>query len=247
MLYLSGFEEPESIFTLEVKNNQLKASLFCQKEVGKHVHFHGTNIGPERAKLFFHMDNTFEIDQFEDYLKTQTFKTIYIDRDENSFWPCDTDLKFRDIKPFLHRLRAIKSADELSIMRKAAKAAYAGFNEVLKTLRPGIEESVLSTSMEYGSKIAGAQHLAYTPVVGGGSNALVIHYVKNRQRLADGDLVLMDAGALMNHYRSDITRTFPVNGRFSEAQKELYGAVLRTHQKCLEVRDSFIYLVFKIG
>jgi Xaa-Pro aminopeptidase len=132
-------------------------------------------------------------------------------------------------------MRLIKSEDEVAIMQRAADIAAEGHREAMKTARPGMMEYEVEALIEYTFRRSGAAAPAYTSIVGGGANATVLHYINNDAELKDGDLLLIDAGAEYRGYASDITRTFPVNGRFTSAQRDVYELVLESQVACIEM------------
>jgi Xaa-Pro aminopeptidase len=140
----------------------------------------------------------------------------------------------RSIAPEVHKLRVIKSEAEIRLMRMSASIAAQSFQEVLKRGRPGMSELEIGARMEYECKQRGAERMAYPPVVGAGNRATILHYLANSHIASDGDLVLMDAGCEYHGYASDITRTWPINGRFTKAQRQLYEAVHRVQTSCIQ-------------
>ncbi|KAF3937008.1 hypothetical protein ABW19_dt0209485 [Dactylella cylindrospora] len=135
------------------------------------------------------------------------------------------------LKPKIHLLRSFKSFAEITNMRNAGRISGRAFNETIE--RRWKTEADLWAFLEYQFRIGGCEKSAYVPVVGGGDNALKIHYTKNDMTLKDGDLVLVDAGGSYGGYVTDITRTWPVNGKFSDAQRDLYEIVLEVQRKCV--------------
>jgi Xaa-Pro aminopeptidase len=138
------------------------------------------------------------------------------------------------IERLLHEQRLFKSKAELRIMRKAARISAAGHRQVMRGCRPGRWEYELEADFAHACAVRGGRFQAYPPIVGSGANACVLHYVDNRHQLRDGDLVLIDAGCEYAGYASDITRTFPVNGRFSPPQRELYELVLTAQEAAIK-------------
>lgn len=132
-----------------------------------------------------------------------------------------------DRSMLLAGLRAIKSAAELNLMKRAAEATAAGYQAAVKTIRPGVTEAQVQRAMEAAFVEDGAEGTAYGSIVGGGVNATVLHYERNSQPLADGDVLLIDAGAQVGGYACDVTRAFPVSGRFTPEQREIYDLVLK--------------------
>ncbi|KAL5038653.1 hypothetical protein BDV3_006227 [Batrachochytrium dendrobatidis] len=148
------------------------------------------------------------------------------------------------IKPLtnmIDRMRLKKSSAEIALMREAGRISGRSFVKAMKFTNPGVTEHQIMAVLEFQSRIQGASGLAYVPVVAGGQNALTLHYVQNQQLLKDGDLLLVDAGAEYGGYVSDITRTWPVNGKFSESQRNIYDIVLQTQKhlisKCCEASN----------
>ncbi len=133
----------------------------------------------------------------------------------------------------LHELRLIKSPAEVSLMRQSAAIAAEAISRTMAATPSSRTEGQLFATVDYHCRMGGAQHLAYPPVVASGDNANVIHYIANSQHLRQGDLVLMDAGCELHGYTSDISRTWPVSGRFSEPQRLIYEIVLDVQQRLL--------------
>ncbi|CAO3574631.1 unnamed protein product [Mortierella alpina] len=141
----------------------------------------------------------------------------------------------KGLSPLIQELRVVKSEDEIKIMRQAGEISGKAFIETMKFTDPSRLEHQIYAKFDYECRMRGSQMMAYVPVVAGGSNALTMHYVNNDQPLHDGDLILMDAGGELNAYASDITRTWPVNGKFTEAQKDLYEVVLHANKECIKL------------
>jgi Xaa-Pro aminopeptidase len=140
---------------------------------------------------------------------------------------------FVNLGSVLHEQRLRKSAAEIRVMRRAARISAEGHRRLMRACCPGRPESDLEAEFQHHCASQGARYQAYPPIVGGGANACVLHYVENTATLADGDLVLVDAGCELEGYASDITRTFPVNGRFSPPQRELYEIVLAAQEAAI--------------
>ncbi|KAF8929110.1 hypothetical protein BGZ47_001270, partial [Haplosporangium gracile] len=140
----------------------------------------------------------------------------------------------KSLSPLIQEMRVVKSEAEIKIMRQAGEISGKAFIETMKFTNPQRLEHQVYARFDYECRMRGSQMMAYVPVVAGGSNALTMHYVNNDQPLHDGDLLLMDAGGELNGYASDITRTWPVNGKFTDAQKDLYGVVLHANKECIK-------------
>ncbi|KAJ3041305.1 hypothetical protein HDV00_009577 [Rhizophlyctis rosea] len=145
-----------------------------------------------------------------------------------------TGQKVVALKPVVDELRLVKSEAEIKVMRRAGDITGKAFVEMMRHTSPSSSEDKVAAVAEYTMKMNGAKCMAYVPVVAGGKNAGVIHYVRNDMRLRDGDLVLVDAGAEYGHYVADVTRTWPVNGKFTPAQRAVYEAVLKVQKSCIE-------------
>ncbi|HEU4594228.1 MAG TPA: M24 family metallopeptidase, partial [Pyrinomonadaceae bacterium] len=135
----------------------------------------------------------------------------------------------------LHEMRLFKTEEEIEHMQRAADIASEAHREAMRQVRPGMNEYEVEALIEYTFRRGGASGPAYNSIVGGGANATILHYVNNDAELRDGDLLLVDAGAEYMGYASDITRTFPVNGRFTDAQREIYELVLEAQERCIEM------------
>jgi len=145
-----------------------------------------------------------------------------------------TPMEILDTAPVLHELRLFKDAAEIDAMRKAAEITAAAHLAAMRSTRPGLNEREIEALIEYEFRRRGANAPAYNTIVAGGANACVLHYVDNDMALADGDLLLIDAGAEFEHYACDVTRTFPVGRRFTDAQRTLYDIVLRAQLAAIE-------------
>jgi Xaa-Pro aminopeptidase len=128
----------------------------------------------------------------------------------------------------LPSLRAIKSSAELKLMKLAVAATAAGFNTILKRIKPGISERIIADTLEFEYRKRGAEALAYNSIVGSGFNGTVLHYMENNAPINDGDLIVIDSGGAYQGYAADITRTFPANGKFTSDQRDVYEVVLKS-------------------
>lgn len=138
-----------------------------------------------------------------------------------------------DVSGLIHAMRLIKSPQELAVMQQSANISCEAHKAAMTLCKPGVYEYQLEATILHSFAMQGARHAAYSSIVGGGENACILHYVENKDILANGDLVLIDAGSEYQGYAADITRTFPVNGRFSPAQKDIYELVLKTQLSCI--------------
>ena len=250
--YLTGFNEPESVVVV-IGGNPSRSILFCRAKHEEREIWDGFRYGPEEAKTQFNFDDTFAIDEIDKILpqlienKDAIFTPIGIESNwDNKMmgWLNKTRSRARegitapasliDVREILDEMRLIKDPDELNIMRRAAKiSAEAHVNAMLAT-KPEKYEYEIEAELLYHFKKNGSQFPAYTSIVAGGKNACVLHYIENNAVLNDGDLLLIDAGCELDGYASDITRTFPVSGKFSGPQRMIYELVLDAQQAAME-------------
>ena len=250
--YLTGFNEPESVVVV-IGGKPSRSILFCRAKHEERETWDGFRYGPEEAKTQFNFDDTFAIDEIDKILpqlienKDAIFTPIGIESNwDNKMmgWLNKTRSRARegitapasliDVREILDEMRIIKDADELDVMRRAAKiSAEAHVNAMLAT-KPEKYEYEIEAELLYHFKKKGSQFPAYTSIVAGGKNACVLHYIENNAVLNDGDLLLIDAGCELDGYASDITRTFPVSGKFSGPQKIIYELVLDAQQAAME-------------
>ena len=250
--YLTGFNEPESVVVV-IGGKPSRSILFCRAKHEEREIWDGFRYGPEEAKTQFNFDDTFAIDEIDKILpqlienRDAIFTPIGIESNwDNKMmgWLNKTRSRARegitapasliDVREILDEMRLIKDPDELNIMRRAAKiSAEAHVNAMLAT-KPEKYEYEIEAELLYHFKKNGSQFPAYTSIVAGGKNACVLHYIENNAVLNDGDLLLIDAGCELDGYASDITRTFPVSGKFSGPQKIIYELVLDAQQAAME-------------
>jgi len=158
-----------------------------------------------------------------------------------ALWPKESSTYSRNLDiiksviPLINNFRLVKSTCEIDLLKKVGDITGKAFIETFKGTKPGLNENHLQAIFEFNVKYHDAQFLSYIPVVAGGKNSLFMHYVDNNNKLKDGDLVLMDAGAELNHYVSDVTRTWPVNGKFTKPQREIYQLLLDIQKKCINM------------
>ena len=250
--YLTGFNEPEAVVVV-IGGKPSRSILFCRAKHEEREIWDGFRYGPEEAKTKFNFDDTFAIDEIDKILpqlienKDAIFTPIGIESNwDNKMmgWLNKTRSRARegitapasliDVREILDEMRLIKDPDELNIMRRAAKiSAEAHVNAMLAT-KPEKYEYEIEAELLYHFKKNGSQFPAYTSIVAGGKNACVLHYIENNAVLNDGDLLLIDAGCELDGYASDITRTFPVSGKFSGPQRMIYELVLDAQQAAME-------------
>jgi Xaa-Pro aminopeptidase len=251
--YLTGFTEPESVAVLIPGRATGEYVLFCRERDAKMETWNGLRAGLEGAVEQYGADDAFPIEDLDDILpgllgdQERIFYTMGNDpgfdqrvlswvkhvRDQARSGINAPD-EFISLNHILHDMRLYKSRYEIKAMRKAARIAAAAHKRAMKVCRPGVMEYQLEAELVYEFMRKGARSPAYSSIVGGGANSCILHYTDNNAELKDGDVVLIDAGAEYDSYASDITRTFPVNGVFSKAQKDIYEVVLEAQLAAIE-------------
>lgn len=249
--YLTGFTEDNACLVLIKKYDQKSKSLqqqsylFCQPKVKEMEIWTGYRLGPDAAIEHLSVEQAFAIEELDKQLPDlmSDCDSVYALWGDDKVWDASlidaiekVKLKARTgvsaptamlaVEPLLHDLRLIKSDDEIAIMKRAADLSAAAHVVAMETVKPGMYEYQLEGLIRNHCAQGGARFDAYSSIVGSGQNACVLHYTANDQVIKDGDLILIDAGCEINHYASDITRTFPANGQFSAEQKALYQLVL---------------------
>jgi Xaa-Pro aminopeptidase len=249
--YLAGFPEPEAVLALLPGRRHGEAVLFCRERDAERERWHGEITGTERAVSGYGLDDAFPIDDIDDILpgmiegRTRVYchfgREPAFDAQLMGWMRRLRQLRGGGVAPkefvalghLLHDLRLYKSRDELRLMRAAAGVAAEAHRAAMRAAVPGrreyeVEAELLRTIRGHGAVPA------FPPIVAGGANACTMHYTVNRAPLADGDLLLIDAGAEVDCYASDISRTFPVNGCFSREQRALYEVVLTAQLAAIE-------------
>jgi len=252
--YLTGFNEPESVLVLVPGRAHGETVMFVrEKDIEKEI-WDGYIAGPEGACEQYGADDAFPIDDIDDILPglIEGTERVYYAMGKNAqfdqqvmTWVNTIRAKVRsgatppgeflDLDHFLHDMRLFKSAAEIRIMKRAGEISAQAHARAMRVCKPGMNEYQIEAELrhEFGSN--GARHVAYSPIVGGGDNGCILHYVENNKKLNDGDLLLIDAGCELENYAADITRTFPVNGKFSPEQKALYEVTLKAQQEAMKV------------
>jgi Xaa-Pro aminopeptidase len=250
--YLSGFSEPYAVMLLIPNRKQGECVLFCRDKDPLRETWDGLRLGPVKAKEVLAIDDAFPIDDIDDILPgllegkrhvyysvgkdkafdkqlIQWIDEVTIDREPDG----TTSGELVDLDHLLSELRLIKSATEIKLMRKAAEISAEAHCRAMRFCQPGGYEYQLQAEIEHQFMMSGATGPAYTSIVGSGENACILHYIENQSALKAGDLVLIDAGCEYQNYAADITRTFPVNGKFSKAQAAIYDIVLAAQEAAI--------------
>jgi Xaa-Pro aminopeptidase len=251
--YLTGYPEPEAVAVLIPDRADGEFILFCREKDIEMETWHGRRAGLEGALKIYGADDAFPIEDMDDILPG------LIEGHERVFYNMGHDQNFdqrvlgwvnqiRDkartgvvapdefisLNHFLHDMRLYKSRHEIKLMKKAAKISAAAHKRVMSHCKPGMYEYQLEAELLHEFMLNGSRAAAYPSIVGSGENGCILHYTENQDEIADGDLLLIDAGAEYHGYASDITRTFPANGKFSKAQRQAYDLVLKAQIAAIE-------------
>ena len=253
--YLTGFPEPEAVAVLVPGRPQGEFLLFCRERNPERELWDGPRAGPEGAVAAFGADDGYPIDDLDDILPglLERSDRVYYSIGKNEFdqkllafiqtlnskrQSSHAPSEIVALDHLLHEMRLFKSRGEAGTMRRSARIAVAAHTRAMQAARPGMIEYELEAEFLHEFRRHGAD-CSYPPIVAAGANACVLHYRANNAPLRDGDLLLIDAGAEYDCYASDITRTFPVNGRYSQEQRAIYDIVLAAQAAAIdEVRPG---------
>jgi Xaa-Pro aminopeptidase len=262
IFYLSGIHQEETILVLvpDAPDPKQREMLFT-KETSEHIavwegdkhtkesgkktsgieHVHWLEAFPAMFRMLMTQAehvflNTNEHSRAADAVETRDLRFI---RETQRKYPLHD---YRRLAPLMAELRLLKSPIEVDLIRKACDITEAGFRRVLKFIKPGVKEYEIEAEMVHEYLRNGSDGFAYDPIIGTGKNACVLHYLENHDVCEDGQMVLMDAAARYANYNSDLTRTVPINGRYSDRQRAVYDAVLRTMRGCAEILRPGIVL-----
>ncbi len=250
--YLTGFNEPEASLVI-IAGKTPKAILFCRNKDPEREIWDGFRHGPEAARERFGFDEAHPIGELDQVMPTllenQPLLSYPVGADEEwdarvmrwlnavrarSRTGVSAPQRLLDVRALVDDMRLAKDAHELAVMRRAARIAAGAHRRAMQFARPGRMEYEIEAELLHEFRRQGAQFPAYSPIVASGANACVLHYVANDAALAEGDLLLIDAGCELDGYASDITRTFPVSGRFTPGQRSVYELVLASQRAAIE-------------
>ena len=241
--YLTGFQEPDSILIVQSDGRSV---LFCRKKNSELEKWDGFMWGPDAAKDHFGFDEAYDISEINEILpnlirgqktlnalvgKSLEFDqkvTSWINK-ANSMERHQGNIDLKNFSNVLGSMRLIKDRNEIDLIRKSCEIAAISHRSVMQKAKVGMTEYDLETMYLNEFKINGSREASYTPIVAGGKRACVLHYIDNNQNIKDGELVLVDAGCEYGMYASDITRTYPINGKFTGEQRAVYDVVLEAH------------------
>ena len=252
--YLSGFAEPEAVLVLVIGEDKLENLLFCREKDEEREIWDGYRYGPDAAAEAFGFDAAHPVAELDaklaDILKNQP--RVYFPFGQDAGWDrrlagwldavraqsragVRAPAEIVDIRGTLHEMRLFKDAHEIALLHHAGRINSAAHVRAMRAIKPGLVEYEIEAEFLHEFCRHGSRFPAYGSIVASGPNACVLHYVENNRRMQDGDLLLIDAGCELDGYASDITRTLPVSGRFSAAQKEIYEITLAAHQAAFDL------------
>ena len=251
--YLTGFEEPNAVAVLAPGRKNGEYLMFCRERDKERERWDGPRLGPAGVTGQLGADDAFPIDAIDDILPgimescERVYYTmgVYADFDSRiADWVnslrsggnkgLHTPQEFVALDHLLHDMRLYKSRSEIAAMRRSAKIAVRAHKRAMQITRPGLHEYEVEAEFIHEFRKHDARY-SYSPIVAAGGNACTLHYVDNSAQLEDGQLLLIDAGCELDYYASDITRTFPVNGRFSPEQRAVYEIVLEAQLAAIDM------------
>ena len=255
--YLTGFAEPEAVLVV-IGGQAPKALLFCREKNLERETWDGFRYGPEAARERFGFDEAHPIGRLDAQLPAllENQPALHYPVGADGEWDLRVlswlnavrakaragiaaPERLHDVRSAIDDMRLVKDALELALMRRAARITSAAHRRAMQATRAGRNEYEIEAELLHEFRRSGAQFPAYSPIVAGGANACVLHYVANNATLRSGELLLIDAGCELDGYASDVTRTFPVSGRFSAAQRDVYEVVLAAQRAAIgEVRPG---------
>lgn len=250
--YLSGFNEPDALLVLCKQGKATKSVLFLRPRDETMEMWTGERLGAERAVNTLGVDEAYSIDSLEEHLKPLLIdqSTLYLDTFSVNTYLLKvkalsesllhdrsvevTPRHFKHVNALLERNRLIKEPYEIEQIRRALGITTHAHHAAMARVEPGMREYEIQALIEYIFKKEGSGHDAYESIVAGGNRANTLHYVENSQLLQSGELMLIDAGCEWDYYASDITRTSPVNGKFTAGQQALYEGILEAQLKVID-------------
>jgi len=250
--FLTGYTEPDAVAVFDATSAE-PFTLFVRPRDAEKEAWHGRRAGVQGALERFGADAAFPLDELADQLRVRLAGRRSVGYVLGG--PVDADVlgavrsvrryahrsgvgvafEIVDIRAILHELRVRKSPAEIEALREACRISAAAHDEAMRFTSPGRTERQIQAVLEYVFGVMGAERVGYPSIVAGGDNACILHHVENQATLADGELLLIDAAAEYRHLTADITRTFPVNGRFTGPQRALYELVLRAQQEVISL------------
>jgi Xaa-Pro aminopeptidase len=251
--YLTGFNEAEAVAVLAPHHEEHRFILFVQPKDLEKETWTGYRCGVEGAKERYGADEAYPINELDEHLLKYLINAeriyYHLGRDRSfndkiiSYWQRllaqyqkkgTVPTAIEDTKPLTHPMRLVKSEAEIALMRQATAISARSHNRAREYARPGVYEYQVAAEIEHTFRLEGAMGVAYPSIVASGANSCVLHYIENDRQMEDNELLLIDAGCCYGYYNGDITRTFPVGGKFTPEQKTLYELVLEAQLKAIE-------------
>jgi Xaa-Pro aminopeptidase len=255
--YLTHFPEPEAVAVLVPGREHGEFILFCRERNPEKEIWDGRRAGLDGAREQYGADDAFPIDDIDEILPGLLENREKVFYSMGRFRNFDQRLlgwvnevrdkarngvhapgEFVDLNHILHEMRLIKRPEEIKLMKRAARITVAAHRRAMRACQPGMMEYEVEAELLHEFRKGGSEYTAYPPIVGGGRNACVLHYIENRDELKAGDLLLIDAGAEVDAYAADLTRTFPVSGKYSGEQRAVYEIVLAAQTAAIETVRS---------
>lgn len=252
--YLTGFEEPGATLVIKVDGDSSESHLFCRPKDPEREIWDGIRLGPEAAPQALGVDFAHDLHELDTTLNTllSDQNAIYIRLAESAEYDrrirhwmkqvrqqaragINPPSEFHDVEMLIHEMRLFKDTHEIEIMRKAAQISARAHIRAMQICKPGMYEYQLEAELLHEFRNSGAQSVAYNSIVAAGANSCILHYRAGSTELRSGELCLIDAGCELDSYASDITRTFPVNGKFTGPQRALYDITLASQEAAIAV------------
>lgn len=255
IFWLSGVDQEESILVIfpDCHDHKHREIIFL-KETNEHIAiWEGEKLSKEGAFTASGIKTVYWLNQFESIFNQLMSEAENVYVNTNEHWRANTEMQTREDRwidwckkkyvahnylrsnPIMHQLRSVKHPIEIDLMQKACDITEKGVRRILPFIKPGVMEYEIEAELMHEFLRNRSTGFAYTPILGSGRNACVLHYIENNQECKDGDVILMDFGAEYANYSSDLTRSVPVNGRFTKRQKDVYNAVLRVKNAAIEI------------
>jgi Xaa-Pro aminopeptidase len=257
LFYLTGADQEETIFVMcpDFPDKKYREVLFIRETNETIAIWEGHKLTKEEAREQTGIETILWLSDFPRWFNTMMVMgdTEHVYLNTNDHYRADSVVETREsrfvtwcmkkyplhryerLAPVMHRLRSVKSPDEIDLLQRACDITDQAFRRVLKFVNPGVMEYEIEAEYAHEFIRHGSRGFAYTPIIASGANSCVLHYIENNKTCKDGDVLLLDVGAEYGNYNADLTRTIPVNGKFSKRQKEVYNAVLRIMQEAMKL------------
>lgn len=257
LFYLTGVDQEETILVLcpHFPDKKYHEVLFLRETNEQIATWEGHKLTKEEAREATGIETVLWLSEFPKLFNTMmvmgNVEHVYLNT--NDHYRADPSVESRDARfikfcqekyplhkyerlaPLLHALRSVKSSIEIDLMQKACDITEQAFRRVLKFVRPGVKEYEIEAEYAHEFLRNGSRGFAYEPIIASGADSCVLHYIENKKECKDGDVLLLDVGAEFANYNADLTRTIPVNGKFTQRQKDVYNAVLRVHRAAMQM------------